>query len=73
MKLCATWFHNIVAEKEKIVEQCVCSNITEMTTWTSLFAGAVYQMCKLLNLLFDFPANMLRCSVHLQNMPNANK
>ena len=26
-----------------------------------LFTGAVYQMCKLLNLLFDFPANMLRC------------
>ena len=90
MKLCATWFHNIVAEKEKIGEQCVCSNITkrwqhgllfsptnikqskmqtngfssavyDLTFSFVLFTGAVYQMCKLLNLLFDFPANMLRC------------
>ena len=35
--------------------------VYDLTFSFVLFTGAVYQMCKLLNLLFDFPANMLRC------------
>ena len=37
------------------------SAVYDLTFSFVLFMGAVYQMCKLLNLLFDFPANMLRC------------